>query len=62
MLVQVHEDASGTFATLQVNTDVAHGGNWIDIAQLDGVHAGDAVNVAMDFTHAVHQFHSDWLA
>jgi hypothetical protein len=61
MLVQAQEDASGTFATLRVNTDGGYGGHWVDIAQLDGIHAGDVINVMLDPTHAVHQIHADWL-
>jgi hypothetical protein len=60
MLVQAQEDASGTFAILRVNTDGGYG-DWVEIAQLDGVHAGDAINVVLDPTHAVHQIHADWL-
>jgi hypothetical protein len=60
--VQVHEDASNTFATLQVSSDPAHGSQWISIAQLDGVHAGDAIDVIVDATHVPQQIHADWLA
>jgi hypothetical protein len=28
---------------------------------LDGVHAGDAVNIEVDATHTLHQVHADWL-
>jgi VCBS repeat-containing protein len=61
MLAHAQEDASGGFATLQVNTDAGHGGNWVDIAQLDGVHAGDVVNVVLDPARATHQIHAEWL-
>ncbi len=62
MVVRAHEDASGTFAQLEINTAAAQGGNhWVEIAQLDGVHAGDAVNVVIDPSHGITQIHSDWL-
>ncbi|MEJ0075774.1 MAG: cadherin domain-containing protein [Alphaproteobacteria bacterium] len=57
-MVRVAEDASGAFATLQVS----NAGQWTAVAQLDGVHAGDAVNVVLDATHAQHQLHAAWLA
>jgi VCBS repeat-containing protein len=60
--VQAHEDASGSFAILQVSSDPAHGSQWISIAQLDGVHEGDAINVIVDATHVPQQIHADWLA
>jgi Ca2+-binding RTX toxin-like protein len=60
MLVRTHEDASGTFATLQANIDVAHGQFWVDLAQLDGVHGADTVNVVLWPAH-VAQLHADWL-
>jgi hypothetical protein len=41
------EDPSGSFATLQVNASRL-GSNWVDVAQIDGAHAGDAVNVLID--------------
>ena len=62
MVVHAAEDASGAFATLQINTAAAQGGDhWVSIAELDGVHAGDAVNVVIDLTHAPVQIHADWL-
>jgi hypothetical protein len=57
-MVRVAEDTSGAFATLEVSG----GGHWTAVAQLDGVHAGDAVNVALDATHTPHQLHAAWLA
>ena len=64
------EDPSGTFATLQLDTTpvmaVGRGGgalaqagvpNWVNVAQLDGAHAGDAVNVLLDSHLAVHTAH-----
>jgi large repetitive protein len=56
-LVRAVEDASGHFATLQVNT--ANGtatkqANWVSIAQIDGAHAGDHLNVLVDSNNAVH--------
>ena len=59
-LVQVVENSSGTFATLQVNVtpDSAH---WVSVAQLDGLHSGDAVDVLVDSNSATHlaQLHVD---
>jgi VCBS repeat-containing protein len=53
MLVRAHEDASDSFATVQVNTAAAQGGaHWVDVAQLDGVHAGDAISVILDAANA----------
>ena len=58
MIVRAVEDASGQFATLQVNaTDPGappSTPNWVSVAQIDGVHAGDAVNVMVDSHSAVH--------
>jgi hypothetical protein len=58
MIVRAVEDASGKFATLQINAadpgappSVAH---WVNVAQIDGAHAGDAVNVMIDSHSAVH--------
>ena len=66
-IVRAVEDPSGTFATLQVNVNVnVHGAgaigsranaggaaSWVDVAQIDGAHTGDAVSVLID-SHAVH--------
>ena len=50
-LVRAIEDASGTFANLQIDPDgTANGTNWITIARLDGLHIGDDVNVILDAT------------
>jgi len=46
-IVRAVEDPSGSFATLQVNASRL-GSNWVDVAQIDGAHAGDAVNVLID--------------
>jgi hypothetical protein len=57
MIVRAVEDPSGGFATLQVNNveGASHGrGNWVSIAQIDGAHAGDAINVLVDSHSAVH--------
>ncbi|WLB18870.1 putative Ig domain-containing protein [Bradyrhizobium japonicum] len=52
-LVRVVEDASGTFARLQIDPNGTVGGaNWITIAQLDRIHQGDAVQVILDVFHA----------
>jgi hypothetical protein len=51
-LVHATEDASGTFATLQVNTAATgQAAHWVDIAQLDGVKDGDAIKVSIDPGH-----------
>ena len=58
MIVRAVEDASGKFATLQVNlTDPGappSAPNWVSIAQIDGAHAGDPINVTVDSHSAVH--------
>jgi len=74
--VRAVEDPSGTFATLQLNTtpDTAatRGGpapqpagtaHWVNVAQIDGAHAGDAVNVLVDSHAAIHlaQIHATLL-
>ncbi|SDO37433.1 cadherin domain-containing protein [Afipia sp. GAS231] len=67
LIVRAVEDAGGKFATLQVDTLDPHGlpgmANWVNVAQLDGAHAGDAVNVLID-GQAVHlaQIHVGLLA
>jgi Ca2+-binding RTX toxin-like protein len=50
---RVAEDAGGTFATLQLHYG-AGDNDWLSIAQLDGVHASDPVNVAIDAAHVAH--------
>ena len=37
--------------------------NWVSVAQIDGAHSGDAVNVLIDNNHSVHlaQIHVDLL-
>jgi len=51
-LVHAVEDASGTFAELQINTAAAgKPAHWVDIAQLDGMHTGDAVALRLDPSH-----------
>jgi hypothetical protein len=58
-LLQVHEDASNSFATLQVNARSVGGDqHWVDVAQLVGVHAGDAVVTGKG---DVAQGYADWL-
>jgi hypothetical protein len=52
--VRVLEDASNAFATLQVQAAGAAADSWINLAQLDGVHAGDPVNVALDAAHVAY--------
>jgi hypothetical protein len=66
LVVRAVEDASGKFAMLQVDHIDPNGlpsaPNWVNVAQLDGAHAGDAVNVLID-NHSVHlaQIHVDLL-
>ena len=60
------EDPSGSFATLQVNTttdSVVSNAHWISVAQVDGLHAGDAVNVLIDGHSGIHaaQIHAGLL-
>ena len=48
-LVRVLENPSGTGAILQIDQDgAANGMHWTTIAQLDGVHTGDGVEVIFD--------------
>jgi hypothetical protein len=67
LVVRAVEDASGKFATLQVDTINPNGlpsaPNWVNVAQLDGAHSGDAVNISIDNNHSVHlaQIHVDLL-
>jgi hypothetical protein len=68
-IVRAVEDPSGTFATLQVNAKVPWGfgswlngpsnstASWVNVAQLDGVHAGDDISVLIDSHAAVHVAH-----
>jgi hypothetical protein len=66
LVVRAVEDASGKFATLQVDhidpMGMPSAPNWVSVAQLDGAHAGDAVNILID-NHSVHlaQIHVDLL-
>ncbi|MET0674849.1 MAG: FG-GAP-like repeat-containing protein [Bradyrhizobium sp.] len=47
--VRAVEDASGTFARLQIDTDgAANGANWVTIARLDGMQVGNVLNVVLD--------------
>ena len=67
LVVRAVEDASGKFATLQVDhidpMGLPSAPNWVNVAQLDGAHSGDAVNVLIDNNHSVHlaQIHVDLL-
>jgi hypothetical protein len=61
-VVRAVEDASGTFATLQVNTanptwGTNIGPTWTDMARIDGAHAGDDVSVLIDGYRGVHLAH-----
>jgi hypothetical protein len=66
LVVRAVEDASGKFAMLQVDhidpMGLPSAPNWVNVAQLDGAHAGDSVNVLID-NHSVHlaQIHVDLL-
>jgi hypothetical protein len=66
LVVRAVEDASGKFAMLQVDhidpMAMPSAPNWVNVAQLDGAHAGDSVNVLID-NHSVHlaQIHVDLL-
>jgi Ca2+-binding RTX toxin-like protein len=66
LVVRAVEDASGKFATLQVDhidpMGLPSAPNWVSVAQIDGAHAGDAVNILID-NHSVHlaQIHVDLL-
>ena len=52
-LVRAIEDASGTFANLQIDTDgTANGANWITIARLDGIQPHNTLNIILDSTLA----------
>ena len=67
LIVRAVEDASGKFATLQVDHIDPMGlpstPNWVNVAQIDGAHAGDAVNVMIDSHSTLHlaQLHVDLL-
>ena len=67
LVVRAVEDASGKFATLQVDhidpMGLPSAPNWVSVAQLDGAHAGDSVNVLIDSHSSVHlaQIHVDLL-
>jgi hypothetical protein len=67
LVVRAVEDASGKFATLQVDhidpMGLPSAPNWVSVAQLDGAHAADSVNVLIDNNHSVHlaQIHVDLL-
>jgi hypothetical protein len=71
-LVRAVEDPSGTFAMLQLNTGadtpVSRGASqpnptWVNVAQIDGAHAGDPVDVLVDSHAAIHlaQIHATLL-
>jgi hypothetical protein len=66
LVVRAVEDSSGKFATLQVDhidpMGLPSAPNWVNVAQIDGAHAGDSVNVLID-NHSVHlaQIHVDLL-
>jgi hypothetical protein len=67
LVVRAVEDASGKFAMLQVDhidpMGLPSAPNWVNVAQLDGAHSGDAVNILIDSHSSVHlaQIHVDLL-
>jgi VCBS repeat-containing protein len=59
LVVRAIEGPGGSFATLQVNTADSSmgskvGSNWVSVAEIDGAHIGDTVNVLIDSNAAVH--------
>jgi hypothetical protein len=66
LVVRAVEDASGKFAMLQIDQidpmGLPSAPNWVNVAQLNGAQAGDAVNIWID-NHSVHlaQIHVDLL-
>jgi hypothetical protein len=66
LVVRAVEDGSGKFATLQVDhidpMGLPSAPNWVSVAQLDGAHAGEAVNIWIG-NYSVHlaQIHVDLL-
>ena len=48
-LVRVIETPDGAYAAVQVDVDgTGNGAHWVTIAELDGIHLGDTVNVILD--------------
>ncbi|MEA2878649.1 MAG: large repetitive protein [Hyphomicrobiales bacterium] len=47
-------DHGGAAAALEFNVGAANHAFWVAVAQLDGIHAGDAVNVSLDAGHTLH--------
>ena len=66
LVVRAVEDASGKFATLQIDhidpMGLPSAPNWVSVAQLNGAQVGDTVNIWID-NHSVHlaQIHVDLL-
>jgi hypothetical protein len=58
--LRVVESAGGQSATFEFNSGSAQNPAWTALANLDGVHAGDTVKVAVDATHIV-ELHVAWL-
>jgi hypothetical protein len=58
-VIRAVEDAGGSFATLQVNASgpSQKSPSWVDVARLDGAHAGDDVSVLIDSNGAAHLAH-----
>jgi hypothetical protein len=65
-MVRVVEDQGGAFAVVQINTTRAAAvqrglaptePHWTNVAELDGAHSGDAVNVLVDNHGAAHLAH-----
>jgi hypothetical protein len=59
--VRVAEAASNAVATLDFNVGTAQNPHWVALAKLDGVQAGDTVNIVLDTSHTV-ELHSTLLA
>jgi hypothetical protein len=49
--LRVIADPGGQFSTFQFNFGTTQSPNWTTLAELDSVHAGDTVKVAIDATH-----------
>ena len=57
--VRLVQDASNTFAHLQIDIDGGGAEPWVTIARLDGLHTGDVINVMLDDTGTVTKFTVD---
>jgi large repetitive protein len=57
-VVEVKEDAGGHSATLEINVSGAHGGTFVAVVHLGGVHSGDVVTAILDHAHTTAQLHA----